>query len=141
MAAEEKLMQTSQLKDSLEKSLNEALERLEEEEHAAKNLGDQQKKGKAKIEELNGAVETANASILKLHLEERLAHTLYIAMLLLILYFGVKRGEGGGSGVGFIYYKNRTEPKPKNKPNQRNPTKTEPKSNPISKTVAPLVER
>ena len=69
MAAEEKLMQTSQLKDSLEKSLNPALERLEEEEHAAKNLGDQQKKGKAKIEELNGAVETANASILKLEAE------------------------------------------------------------------------
>jgi myosin heavy subunit len=69
MAAEEKLMATQTLKDSLEKNLNEALERLEEEEHAAKNLGEEKKKSKGKIDELCGSLDVAKSDIAKLEAE------------------------------------------------------------------------
>jgi len=80
MAAEEKLMTTQTLKDQLEKSLNEALESLEEQEHAGKKLGDEKAKAKKKIDELSEGLEGAKANIAKLE-QEREARDKSIAGL------------------------------------------------------------
>jgi len=69
MAAEEKLMTTQTLKDQLEKSLNEALESLEETEHAGKKLAEEKAKAKKAIEEMSANLETSNANIAKLEAE------------------------------------------------------------------------
>merc|ERR1711962_1107054 len=53
ITAEEKLMQTQNLKDSLESSLNEALEKLEGEEHTVGVFQEKQKKAQSQIEDLS----------------------------------------------------------------------------------------
>merc|ERR1712084_118717 len=69
MSAEERLMSTQQHKDTFEKGLNEALERLEEEEHSVTVLNEEKKKNLGIIDDLNGQIEDATSNIAKLESE------------------------------------------------------------------------
>lgn len=63
IAAEDKLMQTQALKDKLESSLNEALEKLESEEHSAGVLEGKFSGAESQIEELNGKCDEMTTNI------------------------------------------------------------------------------
>ena len=61
--AEEKVMSLQTAKDGLEKSLAEALERLEDTEHTGAKLEGLKKQNEKKIDELGGQIEEATAKI------------------------------------------------------------------------------
>lgn len=63
IAAEDKLMQTQALKDKLESSLNEALEKLESEEHNGGVLESKISEAESEIEDLNAKCDDMTTNI------------------------------------------------------------------------------
>ena len=80
IAAEDKLMQTQALKDKLESSLNEALEKLESEEHNGGVLESKISDAESQIEELNIKCEEMTTNIQRVRYFIILPyHTLFIS--------------------------------------------------------------
>ena len=63
IATEDKLLQTQTLKDKLEASLNEALEKLESEEHSSEVLEGKVAEAESKIDELNNKADEMSTNI------------------------------------------------------------------------------
>merc|ERR1712168_1516592 len=70
ITAEDKLMQTQALKDRLEASLNEALEKLDGEEHGAAVLSERLHKAESTISDLQAKGEEMSANISRLESEK-----------------------------------------------------------------------
>merc|ERR1712019_279183 len=71
IAAEDKLMQTQNLKDKLESSLNEALEKLEAEEHGSEVLERKVADAENQIDALNEDISRQDEAIAKLGKEKK----------------------------------------------------------------------